>query len=110
MEYLDYIETILDRKDILSSNFNQKFCSDWTHIYKFKPLAVAFPRNTEQAGLLDQLMHELNFKLNAVIMLDVDKELLLNRIDPSPTRKRSLSFKLKLLLSLDFLKVKSIIS
>ena len=46
MEYLDYIETILDRKDILSSNFNQKFCSDWTHIYKFKPLAVAFPRNT----------------------------------------------------------------
>ena len=25
-------------------------------------------------------MHEMNFKLNAVIMLDVDKELLLNRI------------------------------
>ena len=39
-----------------------------------------FPRNAEQAGLLDQLMHEMNFKLNAVIMLDVDKELLLNRI------------------------------
>ena len=69
-----------------------------------------FPRNAEQAGLLDQLMHEMNFKLNAVIMLDVDKELLLNRIDPSPIRKRSLSFKLKFALSLDFLKVKSIIS
>ena len=63
MEYLDYIETILDRKDILSSNFNQKFCSDWTHIYKFKPLAVAFPRNTEQVSNLVKASKKFNIPI-----------------------------------------------
>ena len=63
MEYLDYIETILDRKDILSSNFNQRFCSDWTHIYKFKPLAVAFPRNTEQVSNLVKASKKFNIPI-----------------------------------------------
>ena len=67
MEYLDYIETILDRKDILSSNFNQKFCSDWTHIYKFKPLAVAFPRNTEQVSNLVKASKKFNIPIVSFI-------------------------------------------
>lgn len=39
-----------------------------------------FPRNKEQSLLLNKLMNEINFKLDGVIMLDVNKDLLLDRI------------------------------
>ncbi len=43
-------------------------------------LLDGFPRNTEQAKLLDKLMSELKDKISCVIQLDVDKKHLKDRI------------------------------
>ena len=39
-----------------------------------------FPRNQDQANLLDKLLADLNLKINSVILLEVDKESLRERI------------------------------
>lgn len=43
-------------------------------------LLDGFPRNLEQAMSLDKILNELNYKLDAVIDVSVDKDILINRI------------------------------
>ena len=52
MNFIQHLEGLLDKRDITTANFEPKFCSDWTHIYQFKPLAVATPRTSEQVSRL----------------------------------------------------------
>lgn len=52
MDFIQHLEGLLDERDFATSNFEMKFCSDWTHIYQFKPLAVATPRTSEQVSSL----------------------------------------------------------
>lgn len=43
-------------------------------------LLDGFPRTINQAKFLDQILHELNIKLDAVINLDINHEILIDRI------------------------------
>ena len=63
MSFTQYLESVLDKKDISFSNFEPKFCSDWTHIYQFEPLAVTTPRTTEQVSSLVKAANKFNIPI-----------------------------------------------
>ena len=73
---------IIDEGKLVSNdiiiNVIKSFFNNNKHLSGY--LLDGFPRNTEQAKLLDKLMSELKNKISCVIQLDVDEKYLKDRI------------------------------